>query len=78
MGTLLILGWIAWTLACGFVAHHRGRSALAWGLLALFFSPLLAYLVLVAIPVESRSPRASATPRWLDSGDDSPIFKNER
>jgi hypothetical protein len=39
--------WLVSTIAVGFLAHHRGCNALKWVIISLFFSPLLAGIVLL-------------------------------
>ena len=38
--------WFAFCVGIGYYANSKGRSAIAWGLLAFVFSPLLAGIVL--------------------------------
>ena len=50
MGSFLFLIWIALSVAVGAAANARGRNGFGWFLLAIFISPLLALLFLVAFP----------------------------
>jgi hypothetical protein len=58
---LLLLTWIIGFFVCAFVASQRGRSGIAWGFISLLISPLLALLVLIAIPSKRRALRRSGT-----------------
>ena len=51
---LLVLGvwWLASCMAVAFVGEKRGRSLGIWFLAAVVFSPLLAILLLIGMPVE--------------------------
>lgn len=60
LDAVALLAWVVGALVCGFIAAQRGRSALGWGLSSLFFSPVLGYLVLVAIPMSNRPPGQAA------------------
>lgn len=42
--------WFAFAVVIGVAAHHRGRNALMWLLLALFISPMIAGFLLIALP----------------------------
>ncbi len=54
MEYLLALSWLGLCCLVGAIADSRGRNALAWGLGAFFFSPLLAWLALASLPVKVR------------------------
>ncbi len=44
---------IVWLMLCGLVAEfadHRGHSAILWYLVALLFTPLLAYFIVGMLP----------------------------
>jgi len=41
--------WIGLSAAIGYFAQERGRSALGWGLAALFFSPVLCFIILLIL-----------------------------
>jgi hypothetical protein len=47
---LFIVGWIVVCIAVGIAATARGRSLTAWALFAVFFSPVLGLLLLLALP----------------------------
>lgn len=49
MGPTVFIFWIALAFIVGIFANSRGRSGLAWGLLSLIFSPLLTWLILLAL-----------------------------
>lgn len=49
MGPMFFIFWIALAAIVGVFANSRGRNPVAWGLLALIFSPLLTWLVLLAL-----------------------------
>lgn len=68
---LLLLTWIIGFFVCAFVARQRGRSGIAWGLISLLISPLLALLVLIAIPSKRRASRQSGTRSSYDEEDES-------
>jgi hypothetical protein len=46
-GTFL---WVALSIVVGVAANSRGRNSLIWILLSLFLSPLIAGLLLLALP----------------------------
>jgi hypothetical protein len=61
---ILLAIWLVAASIVGWVASERGRSAISWALAALVISPLLAALLLVAVPatqkrVVSREERAA-------------------
>jgi len=80
MEFLLVVAWMGLAGACSFIAAQRGRSPFAWCAIAIAFSPLVAYLVLVAIPrIERRDSAAARSAKWLDAErDESPIFREPR
>ena len=41
--------WIALAVAIGYFAKERGRSPWGWGLAAIFFSPLLCFIILLIL-----------------------------
>jgi hypothetical protein len=45
-----ILFWIGFAVVVGVAANNRGRNGVGWGLLALIISPILAGLLLLALP----------------------------
>jgi hypothetical protein len=67
---LLLITWIIGFFVCAFVASQRGRSGIAWGLISLLISPLLALLVLIAIPSKRRVARRGRTRNSYDEEDD--------
>ena len=77
MSFVVLLAWLGLCGACAFIARERGRSAFGWGVLAFFVSPVIAFLILVAVPRRERQAPAEESPRWLDGKrDESPIFKD--
>lgn len=46
---LVLILWLAFAFLVGAFAQHRGRSGGGWGLLALLLSPLLVFIILLAI-----------------------------
>ncbi len=51
MGLLIV--WVVLATCVGIWAGRRGRSAEAWGAVSLLISPLLAWIILLAIgPME--------------------------
>jgi hypothetical protein len=46
---LILILWLFFAFLMGAWAQHRGRSGGGWGLLALLISPLLAFIILLAI-----------------------------
>jgi len=74
----IILGWIVLAIIVGVAANTRGRSPVGWTLLALVVSPLIAGLLVLALPnmhtefaVDEnalrrnvRGPRQSPWSRW--------------
>jgi hypothetical protein len=51
----LLLFWLIFAGAVGFIASQRGRSGFGWFLLSAVISPLIAVLVLALIPSRSRA-----------------------
>jgi len=51
MEGVFFIGWLLLACGVGAIASARGRSGVGWAVLAIFISPLLAYLGLVAIPL---------------------------
>jgi|GraSoiStandDraft_16_1057320.scaffolds.fasta_scaffold278542_2 hypothetical protein len=47
---MFILLWIGFAVVVGIAANNRGRNCAGWGVLALVISPLLAGLLLLALP----------------------------
>jgi hypothetical protein len=47
---MIILFWIGFAVVVGVGANTRGRNGPGWGLLAVLISPLLAGLLLLALP----------------------------
>jgi steroid 5-alpha reductase family enzyme len=47
---MIILFWIGFAVVVGVGANTRGRNGPGWGVLALAISPLLAGLLLLALP----------------------------
>lgn len=48
-GIFVGIGSIIAAIVCGFIAATKGRSALGWGILGLFFS-ILTLIVVIVIP----------------------------
>lgn len=44
-----IIIWVALAVAIGYFAKERGRSQWGWGLAALFFIPLLCFIILLIL-----------------------------
>jgi hypothetical protein len=55
----LVILYLIFALAVGFIAGQRGRFGFGWFLVALLISPLIAVIVLALIP--SRAHRSSST-----------------
>jgi hypothetical protein len=47
---IIFLFWIGFAVVVGVAANSRGRNGVGWGLLAAVISPLLAGLLLLAMP----------------------------
>ena len=47
---MIILFWIGFAVVVGIAANNRGRNGAGWGLLSVVISPLLAGLLLLALP----------------------------
>ena len=47
---IVIFGWIALSVVVALLAEARGRSAIAWAVLSLMVSPILAGLVVLVLP----------------------------
>ena len=47
--TIATLTWIVLSVAIGYFAQERGRSAIGWGLAAAFFSPVLCFILLLLL-----------------------------
>ena len=47
--------WLIFAFAVGFYAAGKGRRWVHWALLALFVSPLIAFIVLAVLPVSSEA-----------------------
>jgi len=74
----LLITWIIGFFVCAFVARQRGRSGIAWGLLSLLISPLLALLVLIAIPSKRRATRRGRIRNSYDEEDEAEEEEEER
>ena len=66
----LLITWIIGFFVCAFVASQRGRSGIAWGFISLLISPLLALLVLIAIPSKRRATRRERPRNSYDEEDE--------
>lgn len=47
---MFIIAWIVGMVICGIIASSKNRSGFGWLILSLFISPLLAILLLIALP----------------------------
>ena len=53
---MVIIGWLAFAVILGvYASNGRGRSGLGWFLLALLISPLLAWLLVLALPSKKQA-----------------------
>lgn len=50
---IILACWVVFSVVIGWVASERGRDGLGWFLIALIISPLLGFLLLVAVPVKT-------------------------
>lgn len=66
----LLITWIIGFFVCAFVASQRGRSGISWGFISLLISPLLALLVLIAIPSKRRATRRERPRNSYDEEDE--------
>ena len=58
---IFIIGWLSGSCLAGYVAERKGRSGPGWLFGALFlFSPLLALIALVALPVVPKAEKGGA------------------
>lgn len=81
MEIVVLFVWIVGVGAVAFIANERGRSGVAWGVVAFLLSPLFGYAVLVAIPVLRTSPvtgLTSAEQPDRRSYSDAPVFNRDR
>jgi len=51
---VVALGWLLASIAVGATAYNRNRSGFLWLLLAIFVSPLMAILLLIASPIDTQ------------------------
>ena len=69
MGPVFLIAWIGFAFLVGVVADNKGRNGVAWGLLALIFSPLLTILVVLALgrpgPNADTHKRCPACAEWV-------------
>lgn len=54
----LFFGWVIFSMVVGFIASSKGRSAFGFFLLAIFLSPIIAGIIVLA--VQNNSPAAVA------------------
>jgi hypothetical protein len=47
---MIFMSWIGFAVVVGVAANNRGRNGAGWGMLAIVISPLLAGLLLLAMP----------------------------
>ena len=66
----LLITRIIGFFVCAFVASQRGRSGIAWVFISLLISPLLALLVLIAIPSKRRATRRERPRNSYDEEDE--------
>jgi hypothetical protein len=68
MLTLLLVLYLALAMGVSYVAAERGRSTVGFFFAALFFSPLIALLILIALPIRPvTAPIATAASQYWDS-----------
>ena len=60
MGLIILVGWFVLSAMIGSAAHARGRGSIGWFLAALIFSPVIAWMFLLLLPVRYRIGN-----RWL-------------
>lgn len=59
---MLVLGWLFFSVAAGMFAHNRrNRSGFGWFVVAVIFSPLVAFVLLAIL-----QPTTESSPRGLD------------
>jgi hypothetical protein len=64
---MIILFWIGFAVVVGVGANTRGRNGPGWGLLAVLISPLLAGLLLLALPrLDPTVKRVSNWEHWKE------------
>lgn len=65
----ILLADIAAGVLVGFVARSRGRGELAWFAISVLFTPLIALLALMAMPIEAKSGgESSSSARPVSAG----------
>ena len=65
--------WFFWLLLCAFIGYYadrKGRSMWAWGLAALFLSPLIVGIVLVLMPDEKGNGGNHSSQSYGDNQED--------
>jgi hypothetical protein len=56
MEAIIFFAWLGLAGAIAWIANARGRSWVAWAIVSVLLSPVLAYLLLVAVPVQGSRP----------------------
>jgi hypothetical protein len=62
MSGMMVLGWLFFSIAAGMFAHiRRNRNGIGWFFVAIFFTPLVAFVLLAILQVKeiSAAPTAS-------------------
>jgi YD repeat-containing protein len=66
---MMILGWLFFSVATGmFASLHRNRSGIGWFFVALFFTPLVAFVLLAIL--HPAAPTIAATPTPTPANDE--------
>lgn len=73
---LLVLHYLAWSVANSKIASAKGRDASAAFALSLACSPMIVWCYLVAVPPERRSEAVAANPRGIYPGPDGTAESN--
>lgn len=64
---MIFLFWIGFAIIVGVAANNRGRNSIGWSLLAVVISPLLAGLLLFAMPPRRQSLSDIATLAMIEA-----------
>ena len=65
--------WFFWLLLCAFIGYYadrKGRSKWAWGLAAVFISPLIVGIVLALMPAKGSESVEQLPPSSAESPED--------
>ena len=65
----IFLFWVVLSVVVGIIASSRGRSGVGWFFVAVLFSPLIAFILVVALPSRAKS-SASKSGGFSNFGDD--------